>query len=218
MQLVNDSSPIKIATERLVLQDIHDQDIFTLYQILSNEEVKKYNLFNNLACIRDQLIEAVECTKDKPRCDFSFSVFIKETGSLIGQVFVNTHPANVGAIIGWEFDSSVWDGNQFTDPGREAFAFLNNSVAQIGWNFDPKYWKHGYATEAAKGAISFSFSHLAVEGVIAQCFSENTASRRVMEKNGMKLQQLTLWQQKQIQRSYQVSNPIVSYAIRRSHL
>ena len=45
----------------------------------------------------------------------------------------------------------------------------------------------GYATEAARALIRFGFEDLGLTVVYAQCDTRNFASRRVMEKAGMKL-------------------------------
>ena len=55
---------------------------------------------------------------------------------------------------------------------------------EIGWILASGYHGMGYATEAAKAVMDFGRS-LGVKHFIAHCDTENTASRRVMEKLGM---------------------------------
>jgi RimJ/RimL family protein N-acetyltransferase len=102
-------------------------------------------------------------------------------------------------------------------PQEQAIEFAKEPVAQIGWDFDPLYWNQGYGTEAVQGAITFAFSCLDVSAILAQCFFDNQASRRVMEKVGMQQQRLTLWQQRQLQECYQEARLILSYGLRKSH-
>ena len=45
----------------------------------------------------------------------------------------------------------------------------------------------GYASEAAAALLSFAEKELGIKHFTAHCDTENTASRRVMEKLGMKL-------------------------------
>jgi RimJ/RimL family protein N-acetyltransferase len=58
--------------------------------------------------------------------------------------------------------------------------------AEIGWVIDPDHSGRGYATEAARALIETCFGPLGLRRVIAQCFADNTASWRVMEKVGMR--------------------------------
>lgn len=60
-------------------------------------------------------------------------------------------------------------------------------TAELGWILARAYWGHGYAAEAARGLMDCAASRLGVRRFIAQCDAENTASRRVMEKLGMRL-------------------------------
>jgi RimJ/RimL family protein N-acetyltransferase len=59
-------------------------------------------------------------------------------------------------------------------------------AAELGYELDPDYWGHGYATEAARSLLTFGFQTLHLQRVWAQCIAENTASRRVLERLGMR--------------------------------
>lgn len=48
------------------------------------------------------------------------------------------------------------------------------------------YWGHGYATEAARAALAYGFDILKLDRIIALAKPNNVASRRVMEKKGMR--------------------------------
>lgn len=50
------------------------------------------------------------------------------------------------------------------------------------------FWSKGYATETAKALVEFGFKKLCLHRVFATCDPENTASARVLEKTGMKLE------------------------------
>lgn len=56
--------------------------------------------------------------------------------------------------------------------------------SEVGYAIGKKYWNQGYTTEAMGAMIEFLFS-LGVHKVIASYFTENIASKRVMEKCGM---------------------------------
>ena len=58
--------------------------------------------------------------------------------------------------------------------------------AEIGWAFDPDHQGNGYATEAVREALRLCFEDLGVRRVVALAFADNAASRRVMERVGMR--------------------------------
>lgn len=55
----------------------------------------------------------------------------------------------------------------------------------IGWRLIKAAWGRGYATEGASALIAKAFAELGATRVFACTYSENLASRRVMEKAGM---------------------------------
>jgi len=58
--------------------------------------------------------------------------------------------------------------------------------AELGYELAPQQWGHGYATEAARAMVSLGFETLGLHRIWGECVPENVASRRVMEKLGMK--------------------------------
>ncbi len=56
----------------------------------------------------------------------------------------------------------------------------------IGWRLAPSAWDKGYATEGAKKCLHYAFESLGLEEIKSHCPVENTKSRKVMEKIGMK--------------------------------
>lgn len=57
--------------------------------------------------------------------------------------------------------------------------------AELGWCFSPAHRGQGYAVEAVTALISLAFE-LGVRRIEANCFAENVASRRVMERVGLR--------------------------------
>ena len=57
---------------------------------------------------------------------------------------------------------------------------------ELGWIIRRDCWGHGYAAEAAKGMMEEFRRTMGLERFIAHCDSENQASKRVMEKLGMR--------------------------------
>lgn len=64
----------------------------------------------------------------------------------------------------------------------------NDWEADIGYELAPDYWGKGYATEAALAIINFGFQELKLHRISSQCIVENTASARVLEKVGLRLE------------------------------
>ena len=59
--------------------------------------------------------------------------------------------------------------------------------AELGYAFARSTWGRGLATEAARAAIAHAFTVLDLRRVWAACDVDNLASKRVLEKLGMKL-------------------------------
>ncbi len=64
---------------------------------------------------------------------------------------------------------------------------LNDSADTIELGFASRraYWNQGYATEALTACIELLFRETEFYRIECQCWPENLASRRVMEKSGM---------------------------------
>ena len=57
--------------------------------------------------------------------------------------------------------------------------------AELGYWIGEDYWNQGYASEAVKAFIEYGFTQLELRRIYAYCMKENTASIRVLQKNGM---------------------------------
>jgi RimJ/RimL family protein N-acetyltransferase len=69
---------------------------------------------------------------------------------------------------------------------REVADRARHRHAELGWALDPAYTGHGYATEAVQELLRYCFEDLNIRRVTATCFSDNTASWRLMERVGMR--------------------------------
>lgn len=69
--------------------------------------------------------------------------------------------------------------------GFTRFDYTNNS-AEIGYVLNAEYWGRGLATEAVKEILRFGFIDLNLHRIEARYMRDNTNSRRVMEKCGLK--------------------------------
>ncbi|MDO4866457.1 MAG: GNAT family N-acetyltransferase [Clostridia bacterium] len=73
-----------------------------------------------------------------------------------------------------------------THIGGIGLYLLEDGSAELGWILNKRYWGHGYAGEAARGVMEWARAQLGIRRFIAQCDAENDASRRVMERLGMR--------------------------------
>jgi RimJ/RimL family protein N-acetyltransferase len=60
------------------------------------------------------------------------------------------------------------------------------SQAEIVYSVTARHAGNGFATEIGRALLRFSFDRLKLHRVYAQCWAENTASRRIMIKIGMR--------------------------------
>lgn len=79
------------------------------------------------------------------------------------------------------------DGNLIGNVGIRMPA-ADSHAAEIGYELDPQHWGRGYASEAARAIVRFGFQELHLHRISARCLAENTASARVLEKLGMRLE------------------------------
>ena len=57
---------------------------------------------------------------------------------------------------------------------------------EVGYRFLKEHWGRGYATESALASLAFGFDELGLERIVAVALESNTASRRVLEKCGLR--------------------------------
>jgi RimJ/RimL family protein N-acetyltransferase len=67
------------------------------------------------------------------------------------------------------------------------------SEVEIGYHTRRDLWGQGFATEAARACRDFGFAHLPVNRLISLIRPENMQSRRVAEKNGMRVVKQVIW-------------------------
>ncbi|MEZ5399974.1 MAG: GNAT family N-acetyltransferase [Bryobacteraceae bacterium] len=59
-------------------------------------------------------------------------------------------------------------------------------AVEVGWRLDRAYWNRGLATEGARAVALHAFENLGLEELVSFTAPDNLASRRVMEKIGMR--------------------------------
>ena len=63
---------------------------------------------------------------------------------------------------------------------------------EVGYGIAKAYWGQGLVTEAASASLRFGFEQIGLERIVAVALPENIASRRIMEKLGMKYEKNVL--------------------------
>jgi RimJ/RimL family protein N-acetyltransferase len=81
-----------------------------------------------------------------------------------------------------------------TDPWSqtEVREQANGTQAELGWTIAPVHQGNGYATEAVRALLDVCFGSLGLRRVVAECFADNEASWRLMERLGMRRESHTI--------------------------
>ena len=147
-------------TECLILRDFHKSDAEDLFEIDSNPEVHKY-LGNNPVKHIDQILEVIN------------SVQMQYQQNGIGRW--STIEKSSGKFIGWS-------GLKYVSESQ----INQTSYYDVGYRFHPDYWGKGYATESGRASLKFGFEVLDLTEVRGSCHEENIASRKSLEKCGLR--------------------------------
>ena len=95
----------------------------------------------------------------------SKTLVVELDGSVIGDLMLSVDDA--------------WSQVEVADQAKGA-------QAELGWVIAPEHARHGYATEAAEELLRLCFEDLGVRRVVAQTFTDNLASWKLMERLGMR--------------------------------
>lgn len=101
-------------------------------------------------------------------------------------------------LASWSLDSTHWltwiirETASDHDVGLFSICTRNREerTAEVGFILLEAYKGKGYATEALQSVISFSSDTLGFQKITAVCSEDHIASRRVLEKAGMRLEQI----------------------------
>ena len=149
-----------LETERLVLRPFEDGDLEAMYAIQSDAESARW-LYNEARSLDEtKALLAKKIAGDRYRAE----------GDWIAAAVV---ARATGRFVG---DVSMqWVSEQ-------------HKTGEIGFIFDRAHQGLGYATEAARVFLAFAFERMGFHRVIGRTEARNTASARVLEKLGMRLE------------------------------
>jgi [ribosomal protein S5]-alanine N-acetyltransferase len=149
-----------IETERLLLRKPEADDIPQLYSIFSNPEATRFYDVETFS----SLIEAEDLLES-----LSWRYSMKQQ-------------------IRWAI---CWKGDK-TLLGTCGFHSIetHHNKSEIGYELHPEAWGKGIMSEALDAIIRFGFISLDLNRIEAVYFPENTASKKLLEKKGFKVEGL----------------------------
>lgn len=145
-----------IETERLILRDFREEDTETIVEQFAEPD------------IRNQIL-AIQADEDYTREYVIRSIIVADYQPRTYFALAITLK-DVGTVIG---SCSIYN------------VYPESIDSAIGWNLGKKFWGKGYATETSKALINFGFEEQKVSQISAECFADNQAAIRVLEKAGM---------------------------------
>ncbi|MFM7015760.1 MAG: GNAT family N-acetyltransferase [Bacteroidota bacterium] len=156
-----------LETEHLILRDVLVTDAEDFFKMDAHPDVHRY-LGNNPII---KLMQAHDAIK-----------FIRQQYIDNGIGRWATIEKSSGNFIGWS--------------GLKLVTELENKHSHyldVGYRFHPDYWGKGYATESTNAALRYGFEKLNAKEIIGACHEKNVASRRVLEKCGLKFIEQFNW-------------------------
>ncbi len=152
--------PVYLETERLLLRRFTAADVDNLFDLDSDPEVMRF-LTGGISTPREMIQNHI------------LPEFLRSYEQFPGfGIWAATGKAS-GEFLGWF-------GFRPDDADRP------NDVV-LGYRLRRAVWGQGYATEGARALIHKGFTELGVQRVSATTYQDNLASRRVMEKAGLRL-------------------------------
>jgi len=98
-----------------------------------------------------------------------------------------------------DFGHGLWaailkDGQQFVgDCGLVVQEVDGAQELEVGYHFNKNFWGQGLAAEAARGCMNYAFNRMNARRIISMIRPENLSSRRVAERNGLKIEKEIFW-------------------------
>ena len=147
-----------LETSRLMIHKTEENDLQKLWNILKKEEVSKYYLVTkiNNDWEKEKKWQYKKLEKANSSDIFCWTIILKETGEVIGQISVQ----------------------EKKDAKKE--------IRDIGWFIDTKFQKKGYAYEVALEVLKYMFLEVEIEKIETCAAIDNPNSWKLMEKLGFK--------------------------------
>ena len=127
-----------------------------------------------------RLDEVAEWVGAAPRTMEDYATSYLEPGRMADTLIIELGGKVIGDLMIDVQDG--WSQKEVADRAR-------GSQAELGWTLHPDHSGQGYATEAVAELMRICFEDLGLHRVIAQCFADNEASWRLMERLRMRREQ-----------------------------
>ena len=160
-----------LVTERLALRPFTGADAERLLVLDGDPQVMRFldSAAKTLAQVRAEVLPGLLAYHTHYR-DFGFWAAETRSGrEFIGWFGLRPVTPIAAAVVDWPD----------APPG-------NISVAELGYRLRRSAWGKGYATEGARALVRRAFAELGVTQVVATTMAVNIASRRVLEKVGLR--------------------------------
>ena len=148
-----------LETERLVLRRFTEVDISNLVELDSDPKVMRF-ITGGRATPREEVESEI------------LPAFLAHYERYPGYGFWAAIERSTGAFVGWFHFRPAEE----SPPGE----------VELGYRLRRSAWGKGYATEGSRALVDKGFSELGVERVVAYTMVVNVASRRVLEKAGLR--------------------------------
>jgi ribosomal-protein-alanine N-acetyltransferase len=149
---------MELKTERLILRSFREEDVDWMAQLFANPNFMRFSL--GVFTERKQTVAFIEKVMgwDRAGIPSQFAVVLRGEQTVIGYCGFFYHPEH----------------------GIEDI--------EIGYRLNPAYWNRGLITEAGRAVRDHAFCDWNLSRVISLIHPENVPSRRVAEKNGLKIE------------------------------
>ena len=150
---------IFLETDRLILRRFTEQDVDNLVDLDSDPEVMRF-------------ITGGPPTPREVLADDHIPHYLNYYERFEGYGFWVVIERSTGDFLGW-FHLRPMSGEPQDEP-------------ELGYRLKQSAWGKGYATEGSRALVDKAFLELGAQRVYANTYSEHVASRRVMEKAGLR--------------------------------
>lgn len=149
---------LPVETARLMIRELAEDDLDALHAWRRHPAYRRHLPMPRQTrdAVESELNAILRDQTDYRRLRFLLGVVELDSGRLIGEAILKLAPA------------------------------LRHRQAEIGWAVAEGLKGKGYATEIGRALLDAAFGPLKLHRVFAMCSTENLASKRVMEKLGMR--------------------------------
>jgi RimJ/RimL family protein N-acetyltransferase len=150
---------VHLETERLVLRELTAEDVDHLVALDADSDVAEWSM------------DPIPSREDVEQRHVPYFQRLYEKSP--GYGFWASEDKATGAFLGW-FHLRPREGRPDDEP-------------ELGYRLHGSAWGMGYATEGSRALIDKAFKELPVRRILAETAGFHVASRRVMEKSGLRL-------------------------------